>query len=256
MANQVMERGARVEREKAFYDAHSVRYERSRRWISRALAGSRRTGELSEYFDPRGKVVLDYGCGSGTKAISYLDMGADRVIGIDVSERRIQEARARANAAKAGDRLQFLVTDAHHTGFPDSSFDLIVGKSVLHHLDLEAALTELRRLLRPGGTAVFVEPLWHNPFLRLGRALTPNARTRDEHPLTVADWKLCASIFPRFRHYERELITIPLLPLNLVMPLRWQKRLARRLAAVDDLVLARFPALRRHARISFLVLAT
>ena len=125
-----------------------------------------------------------------------------------------------------------MVADAHHTGFPDGAFDLIRGNSILHHLELEPALRELRRILAPGGRAVFVEPLAHNPLLRLGRALTPMARTEDEHPFTAADWDTCAAVFPGFRHFERELITVPLMPLNLVLPARGRAALATRVKVV------------------------
>jgi SAM-dependent methyltransferase len=249
----VDDRAARVERERRFYDAKSAVYRAVRRLIWRAIGEFRRVDEATEYFDPRGKAVLDYGCGFGGKALTYLTMGADQVTGIDISDERVREARRRAAEAGVGDKVRFLVADAHNTGLPDGSFDLIVGKAILHHLDLEVAVSELRRLLRPGGTAVFAEPLWHNPLLRLGRALTPAARTSDEHPITASDWKVCAAIFPRFRHYEREFLTIPLMPVNLVIPRRWQQRLARRLAPVDDWLLGRFPSLRPYARISFMV---
>jgi SAM-dependent methyltransferase len=176
------------------------------------------------------------------------------VTGIDVSEAEIEQARERALANGVADKCRFLVADAHDMEFPDDSFDVIVGDSILHHLELRKALLEIRRVLRPGGRAVFLEPLWHNPLLRLGRALTPSARTPDEHPLTVDDWALCAEIFPGFEHEERELFTIPLMPLNLLLPKSLQKRLARRVWAFDDRMLARFPSLRKHARSTFLVL--
>jgi ubiquinone/menaquinone biosynthesis C-methylase UbiE len=246
-------RAARVEREREFYDAKSAIYHALRRLIWRAIGEFRRVEEATKYFDPKGKTVLDYGCGFGGKALTYVAMGAEHVTGIDISEERVREAQRRAAEAGVGDKVRFVVADAHATGLPDASFDLIVGKAILHHLDLKVAVMELRRLLRPGGTAIFAEPLWHNPLLRLGRALTPAARTKDEHPITAADWRDCAAIFPNFRHYERELITVPLMPVNLVIPRRWQRPLASRLAPVDDWLLDRFPSLRPYARISFMV---
>jgi SAM-dependent methyltransferase len=116
------------------------------------------------------------------------------------------------------------------------------------------ALNEIRRILRPGGRAVFMEPLWHNPILRVGRALTPTARTADEHPLTTRDWDLCAEVFEHFTHHEREFLTIPLMPLNLILPARAQRWLSRWISALDDRVRERFPATRKYSRITFLVL--
>jgi hypothetical protein len=65
---------------------------------------------------------------------------------------------------------------------------------------------------------------------------------------------MCASIFDDFHHYEREFLTIPLMPLNLVLPTGAQRWLARHVGPVDDLILDRFPAVRKYARITFLVL--
>jgi hypothetical protein len=101
---------------------------------------------------------------------------------------------------------------------------------------------------------VFLEPLAHNPLLRLGSRFTPSARTPDEHPFTVEDWRLCAEVFPHFWHREVELTSIPLMPLNLVLPRSWQRALARRIRELDDRLLGRYPQLGRFARSTFLVL--
>jgi ubiquinone/menaquinone biosynthesis C-methylase UbiE len=246
---------SRVEREKEFYNQkEATSYHLVRRWIWRALGEFKRNDEISNLYDPAGKNVLDYGCGPGYLTKYLFEEGAVHVTGIDVSEGEIEQARESAEKEGFADRSRFLAADAHATGFPDDSFDLIVGTSILHHLDLRVALEELRRILRPGGRAVFLEPLVHNPLLRLGRALTPSARTPDEHPLTTSDWEMCASIFDDFHHYEHEFLTIPLMPLNLILPLAVQRAFARRVGELDDRVLARFPATRKYARISFLVL--
>jgi ubiquinone/menaquinone biosynthesis C-methylase UbiE len=246
----------RVDHERDFYNQSSgaSRYRLLRRLIWRAIGEFNRHGELDTMFDPAGKKVLQYGCGPGLGVETLLRRGATHLTGIDISEEEIAQAQRAAREGGYEQRVDFHARDAHHTGFEDGSFDLIVGHSILHHLDLPVALAELRRLLRTGGRAVFLEPLAGNPLLRLGRLLTPAARTADEHPLTVADWKLCESLFPRFSHVEVEFLSIPLMPLNLVVPRRLQRRLARAVAALDDAVLARFPALRPYARLSFLIL--
>ena len=246
---------ARASREKAFYNEKgATSYHLVRRWIWRALGEFRRNADIKTFYDPAGKVVLDYGCGPGYLTSYLIEKGAVSVTGIDVSEGEIEQARVKAQQEGVESMTRFLVADAHATEFADDSFDLVVGDSILHHLDLRVALVELRRILRPGGRAVFMEPMWHNPILRVGRALTPTARTPDEHPLTTSDWELCAELFGNFEHHEREFLTIPLMPLNLVLPHRAQRALARAVGAADDWVLAHFPALRKHARITFLVL--
>ena len=244
-----------AEREKEFYNQkNQTTYHLVRRWIWRAIGEFRRNEEAHDLYDASGKDVLDYGCGPGYLAKHLIEEGAKSVTGIDVSDAEIERARERVQEEGVADKCRFLVEDAHHMSFPDDSFDVIVGDSILHHLELRRALVEIRRILRPGGRAVFLEPLWHNPILRMGRALTPSARTPDEHPLTVDDWALCARIFPDFEHEERELFTIPLMPLNLVLPKALQRRLARRVWAFDDRMMKRFPSLRKHARSTFLIL--
>jgi ubiquinone/menaquinone biosynthesis C-methylase UbiE len=246
----------RVEHEREFYNSSSgaSRYRLLRRLIWRAIGEFNRHDELDSLFDPAGKVVLQYGCGPGFGVEALLKRGATEVTGIDISEEEIELARRSAREGGYADRVHFQAADAHHTGFEDESFDLIVGHSILHHLELPVALAELRRILRQGGRAVFLEPLAANPFLRIGRRLTPGARTPDEHPLTTADWALCASFFSGFSHVEVELMSIPLMPLNLLTPRRLQRSLAKRVAAIDDALLRRFPALRPYARLTFLIL--
>jgi ubiquinone/menaquinone biosynthesis C-methylase UbiE len=137
------------------------------------------------YFkDMAGKQVLDYGCGWGKASLNYLKHGAT-VHGIDIAANHV--AGAEKTAAKAGftsDKCMFEVMDAHALSYADNSFDMVIGNSILHHLDADTALAEVYRVLKPGGRALFSEPLADNPLLRLFRKMTPNARTVDERPFS------------------------------------------------------------------------
>jgi ubiquinone/menaquinone biosynthesis C-methylase UbiE len=114
---------------------------------------------------------------------------------IDISPAMVELARSRAPAGT------FLVAEAERTGLPDESFDLAVGKWVLHHVDVAATAVELRRVLRPGGRAAFFENQDRNPVLRLARRRMWGARrlhwvgTPDEHPLTQADFDTLRDTF-------------------------------------------------------------
>ena len=134
-----------------------------------------------------GQVVLDYGCGRGESSLKYLTKGAT-VKGIDISPTYVSDARTKANEAGfSPERYEFLVMDAHQLAFDSESFDLVIGEGILHHLEAHIALSEIHRVLRPGGRAVFQEPLADNPLLKLFRLLTPRARTEDEAPFTGHD---------------------------------------------------------------------
>ena len=71
--------------------------------------------------------------------------------------------------------------------FPDATFDLVIGYGILHHLDADVALSEIRRVLKPGGRVLLQEPLADHPLLRLFRRFTPDARTEDEAPFSGAE---------------------------------------------------------------------
>jgi SAM-dependent methyltransferase len=145
-----------------------------------------------------GRRVLELGCGAGDLSMELLRRGA-RLTAIDISPRMVELARSRAEGAT------FVVAPAEETGLPDESFDIVVGKWVLHHVDVEAAAREVHRLLRPGGRAVFFENQDRNPLLRLARRRLWGLRrlhwvgTEDEHPLTGADFDALGRTFSSAR---------------------------------------------------------
>ncbi len=246
--------GSVVSREKHFHEEESSSFRRMRSWIARAIGGFDRSNEIYSFAEVKDALALDYGCGAGRVSKRLVTLGARRVIGFDLSESRAgraQQAVAEMNGQAAA---SFAVADGHQLPFGDASFDLVMGTAVLHHLDLDVALPEIERVLKPGGRAVFQEPMKHNPLLRLGRWLTPTARTPDEHPFSVDDWAACGRYFDSFRHEEFEFVTIPFMPLNWLLPRSAQKRLGHFLARVDRSLFRRFPVLRRYARITILVL--
>ena len=143
--------------------------------------------------NPSGKQILEYGCGLGGQAFDLADRGAT-VTGIDISDVAVAQARRRA-AGHAAERLKFVTADAESLEFTEGSFDLVCGSGILHHLDLNKSLAEVKRVLRPGGRGVFYEPLGHNPLLNLYRKLTPGSHTPDEHPLLMHEIRGMASTF-------------------------------------------------------------
>jgi len=127
--------------------------------------------------------VLELGCGTGFFLLNLKQAGVvDRGHVTDLSPGMV--AAARRNAATLGYDVEGRVADAESLPYPDASFDLVVGHAVLHHIpDVELALREVLRVLRPGGRFVFAgEPSrvgdWY--ARRLGR-LTWAATTRVTH---------------------------------------------------------------------------
>ena len=141
-----------------------------------------------ENLDFKGKVVLDYGCGRGEESLKYLANGAKKVLGMDISLNYIQEATQSAlSAGFSKDTFDFQVMDAHKLSYSDQIFDYVIGNGILHHLDIQVAMDEIFRVLKPGGRVLLFEPLFDNPLLKLFRYFTPNARTEDEKPFSKED---------------------------------------------------------------------
>jgi ubiquinone/menaquinone biosynthesis C-methylase UbiE len=63
--------------------------------------------------------------------------------------------------------VRYEIQNAYATTYADATFDSVVGSSVLHHLEIEAASREIYRVLKPGGTMYFTEPNMLNPQVAL-----------------------------------------------------------------------------------------
>ena len=128
-----------------------------------------------------GPGVLDIGCSQGIASILLAREGK-RVIGVDIQAASIEFAEERRSGEEqlVRDRLRFAVAEAGDLPFGDASFDTVLLGEVLEHLiDFGAALTEARRVLRPGGQLVITspygisrsldhkEPLYLTPLLEL-----------------------------------------------------------------------------------------
>lgn len=149
-----------------------------------------------------GGLALEIGCGGG---IDVLRKSPFKLIAIDISFRSLEHARNRY-----GNETLLFQMDAHRTGFREESFDAIVGRSILHHLDYDYALNEIHRILKVGGLAIFAEPLSGNPAARLWRALTPAARTADERPLSWRQVTRGDLLFTYHNHRFVNLMSTPL----------------------------------------------
>jgi ubiquinone/menaquinone biosynthesis C-methylase UbiE len=165
--------------------------------------------------------ILDLGCGHGEQSLRFLQNGAAFVSGIDISMNYIDSARELITEAGFSEQhCHFCVMDAHKMDFNDHSFDMVIGRGILHHLDLEVSLAEIQRVLKVGGRAVFMEPLAANPLLKVFRYLTPKARSLDEKPLSMQDLTMINNRWHANNEYYG-LISAPLaMCTSLLMPKR------------------------------------
>ena len=105
-------------------------------------------------------------CGPGNGLHALASLGFEHIEGLDLSE---------ALLAKYQGAAKTYVCDCRSLPFESHSRDVVIVQGGLHHLpqlpdDLDLTLAEMRRILRPNGFAVIIEP-WETPFLRLVHAM-------------------------------------------------------------------------------------
>jgi SAM-dependent methyltransferase len=198
--------------------------------------------------DIRGQDVLDYGCGDGRDASLLASRGPRRVYALDLSHDLLQQAAMRVREDGLTQSVQVLCGSAHAVPLPDESIDLVVGHAVLHHLDLVLASREVHRLLRPGGRAIFLEPIRQSRVLRAIRPLIP-IRHADVSPFERPLLESEINAFSRPFHLgRRRQFMLPFVRLAKVM--KAPEPLQARMRALDGRLLASHPWLRTYASLT------
>jgi len=112
---------------------------------------------LGEFDPPAGATILDAGCGTASHTIRLARRGF-RVQSIDFSEHALEQARANVSEAGVTDRVEMRQADLLALPFADGQFQYAVCWGVLMHVpDVAGAITELARVLGPGGKLAISE---------------------------------------------------------------------------------------------------
>ena len=137
--------------------------------------------------------ILDYGCGIGPVIEKVIKYNPKKITGIDISDISILKAKKKFHDQNY--KVELKVDNCEKTKFEDNKFDIVYGLGILHHLQFSKCITEIARILKPGGSLLFIEPLGTNPLINLYRALTPKSRSKDEHPLIFKDFQIIEANF-------------------------------------------------------------
>lgn len=204
----------RQKREKDYYDQYSASFNLNRMIdFSPVVSKEKRPWNsywsvyhlATEYFRPNA-LMLDFGSGPGDNALRFAKIGYN-VEGFDISESNVALSRLVFDKNGFASKGNFQVSAAETLPYPDNHFDFIAGIDILHHVDIAKSITECKRVLKPGGVAVFREPL-EVPLLDFIRntwfvkLFAPKKKsfelhiTEDERKLNRTDIEIIRRIFP------------------------------------------------------------
>jgi len=102
--------------------------------------------------------LLDIATGTGDFAIAALAVNPDKITGIDISEGMLEVGRKKLLDRKLSDKIELLYGDSENIAFPDNTFDsAIVAFGVRNFEDLDKGLSQINRVLKPGGKFIILE---------------------------------------------------------------------------------------------------
>ena len=145
------------------------------------------------------KKILTMACATGG-VTPFARQGA-RTIGIDISPKAIFKLSFAIKNEKLSNHASVSLMNCEELGFKENSFDIVLFIGALHHLDVKKTMGETYRVLKPGGKAFISEPLGLHPLICLYRRLTPQLRTKYEHPLKPKDFKIMTQFF-KIEHFK------------------------------------------------------
>lgn len=104
------------------------------------------------------KKIIDLATGTGDFAIAALKLNPDKVVGVDISSGMLEEGRKKIKVKGKEDIISMVLGDSEDLPFEDNEFDaLTVGFGVRNYENLEKGLSDMLRVIKPGGTAVILE---------------------------------------------------------------------------------------------------
>jgi demethylmenaquinone methyltransferase/2-methoxy-6-polyprenyl-1,4-benzoquinol methylase len=141
------------------FDDIAHRYDFMNRFLSAGIDKGWRRKALKELIPFEPSTMLDVATGTAEVALMAADiLKPDRIVGIDISEGMLELGRKKVREAGLEPMIELRTGDSESIGFEDTSFDAAtVAFGVRNFSDLAKGLTEIRRVLKPGGRLVVLE---------------------------------------------------------------------------------------------------
>jgi SAM-dependent methyltransferase len=239
-----------VQAERLAYEEGEV-LDRSFAWVERVhhvlevpdtVRGEQLFEQLIREAVANGGRVLEAGCASGITARQVVALGAEEVLAVDLSHRFLDQA---VEGGDGNGKIEFRIQDLHEP--VDGRFRLVVGRSILHHIDWRAFLKRTySQNLEPGGRMVFMEPMRH-PMTVAFHRIVRSAHTPGEYPLGRRDVRWLEANFAECAVHPINFFSFPAGVLSSYL-FKDPDNFVTRAAEVIDKFLERFRMLHPYAR--------
>ena len=164
-------------------------------------------------------VMLDFGCGIGSPTVHLIPAGWS-LIGIDISKESINIAQSQGAAITQ--EPEYLVMDGEAMSFSKNKFDLIVDYGSFSSLNMDLAIPELVRVLKPGGSLIAIETLGHNLLFNCKRKWNVFRGNRTtwaaDHIMKKTEWRKLSAHFETVHIDYFGLTSLILVPLIRFLP--------------------------------------
>lgn len=146
------------EQVKQMFDTISGTYDGLNRVISFGIDIKWRKRIVQQLAKRSPKTILDIATGTGDLAIALTGTGAEKIVGLDLSPGMLEVGRAKVAEKNLGGTIEMVLGDGEALPYGEGSFDAVtVAFGVRNFEDLEKGLSEIHRVLRPGGQLLVLE---------------------------------------------------------------------------------------------------
>lgn len=142
----------------SMFDSISGNYDGLNRVISFGIDVKWRRKVVNILKEKKPKIILDIATGTGDLAINLVETGADKIVGLDISKGMLDIGKKKVLQKNLESTIEMVVGDSENMEFDDHTFDAVtVAFGVRNFEDLNKGLSEIHRVLKPGGTFVVLE---------------------------------------------------------------------------------------------------
>lgn len=152
----------------SMFDNIAHKYDFLNRFLSLGIDITWRKRAIKELSKVSPKIILDMATGTGDFAFEALILNPEKVVGVDLSQNMLDIGIQKSKDRNQTDKIEFVKGDSEKLNYDSNSFDAItVGFGVRNFQHLELGMSELYRVLKPGGMIAILEPSFPtNPILK------------------------------------------------------------------------------------------